>query len=221
MALSVVTCWYGETADLVGDYLRAVGGADQIVTVDNATPYATMIALRSWHEGKSPHRYVRNADNVGFAAGNNQGYGLADRDVIVFLNSDIAGAPDLPAIIANDVRDGYLYGPSLGQHLVYGRWIPYLEGWCVAATRATWDRLILPGERGPWAATAMPGLYWEDNDICLRALQAGIGLVQTVWPIEHKGGMSAGPLPHHAETYEANRAVFVARCRAIWGGDAG
>jgi hypothetical protein len=38
MALSVVTCWYGETADLVGDYLRAVGGADQIVTVDNATP---------------------------------------------------------------------------------------------------------------------------------------------------------------------------------------
>jgi hypothetical protein len=43
--------------------------------------------------------------------------------------------------VADDVKDGALYGPSLNQQLVGGRWLPYLEGWCVAATRGTWERV--------------------------------------------------------------------------------
>src|SRR6185437_5660676 len=78
---------------------------------------------------------IVNATNLGFAAANNQGYAKARGDIIVFLNSDIAGDPVWLKLVADDVQDGALYGPSLNQQLVAGRWLPYLEGWCIAATR--------------------------------------------------------------------------------------
>jgi hypothetical protein len=69
---------------------------------------------------------------------------------------------------------------------------------------------------GPWDAHAYPGPYWEDNDICLRALAQDIALIQTQWPIQHKGGRSAGPLVTHGDTFERNRATFAARVGQAW-----
>jgi hypothetical protein len=104
--------------------------------------------------------------------------------------------------------------------------MPYLEGWCIAATRATWERIygrreikahhweFEPCDAGPWDADAYPGPYWEDNDLCFRAAQAGISLVQTAWPVQHKGGRSAGPLTRWAESFERNRATFAQRVLA-------
>ncbi len=177
--------------------------------------------------------------------------------MIVFLNSDVAGDARFLRAVAADVKDGGLYGPSVGQQLVAGRWLPYVEGWCIAATRATWEKLCGPsaivrhpdvmteqqfedikqelkehfgGERraimlpstvqttveylgipGPWDAAAYPGPYWEDNDLCLRALQAGLSLIQTAWPVSHKGGRTAGPIAAHGASYEANRRTFTDR----------
>jgi hypothetical protein len=108
-----------------------------------------------------------------------------------------------------------LYGPSLQQQLVAGVALPYLEGWCVAATRATWNNLLVDRgsglKDGPWDAAAYPGPYWEDNDLCLRALEAGVGLVQTAWPIQHKGGRTAGSLARWAESFAANERTFTER----------
>ncbi len=169
--------------------------------------------------------YLRNEQNAGFAGGNNQGYARATGDIIIFLNSDVAAPPAFLEAIAQDVRDGALYGPSLQAQLVAGRWLPYLEGWCVAATRATWAKLFIAPEEaaddwpcyyheGPWDATGYPGPYWEDNDLCYRAALAGLSLIQTAWPIHHKGGRSAGPLDRHRASLEANRRTFSARVLA-------
>ncbi|HEX6293365.1 MAG TPA: CmcI family methyltransferase [Herpetosiphonaceae bacterium] len=211
--ISIITPWSSETLDLLPDYSRAVAGAE-VVTVDNASGPATAAALREWHAEHGIYR--RNDHNAGFAAGNNQGYARATGDIIVFLNSDVVPAGDWLGMVAADVRDGALYGPELGQQCVGGRWLPYLSGWCIAATRATWEQLIDEwNERderhaivGPWDAIYYPGPYWEDNDLCLRALQAGISLVQTAWPIQHKGGRTAGALSRWAESFEANRRTF-------------
>ena len=217
--LSIITPWYGPTHDLLPDYAAAVAGAE-VVAVDNATPPDTAAALG---EAAIQHgwQYLRNETNAGFAGGNNQGYAQASGDIVVFLNSDIAAPPAFLDAVAADVRDGALYGPSLQAQLVAGRWLPYLEGWCIAATRATWGRLVMmsadvPINNGPWDEWHFPGPYWEDNDLCLRAALAGIELVQTTWPIHHKGGRSAGSLTKHSATYERNRATFSARALAAF-----
>lgn len=214
--MSIVTPWAGDTAaSLLPDYAHATPGVE-VITVDNASAPATAAALRA-----AGGVYLRNDTNAGFARGNNQGYAKASGDIVIFLNSDIAADPSWLTLVAQDVRDGALYGPALQQQLVGGWWLPYLEGWCIAATRQTWRRLcrlqepnsdvLTPIEDGPWDALSYPGPYWEDNDLCLRALQAGVSLIQTHWPIQHKGGRTAGALFRHAASFEANRATFAAR----------
>ncbi len=219
MKISIITPWYGPTADLLPDYAAAVAGAE-VVVVDNATPPETAAALLDV-AGANGWAYLRNDTNAGFAGGNNQGYAVSSGDVIIFLNSDIAAPPQFLDAVAADVRDGALYGPSLQAQLVAGRWLPYLEGWCVAATRATWERLVMmsadvPINGGPWDEWHFPGPYWEDNDLCLRAALAGISLVQTTWPIHHKGGRSTPGLARNAESLERNRATFSARALAAF-----
>ncbi len=233
--ISVVTCWSSNTGDLLADYFAAIQGAE-IITVNNAASTDTTQLLDQMHE-QIGGKHIKNPTNLGFAAGNNQGYALAGGDIIIFLNSDVAGDARFLRAVAADVKDGALYGPSLGQQLVAGRWLPYVEGWCIAATKATWGRVsefgiggsefvgtetLNPEPRtlnpGPWDFSNFPGPYWEDNDLCLRALQAGLSLIQTAWPIAHKGGRTAGPIAAHGASYEANRRTFTDRVIAALAG---
>lgn len=216
--ISIITPWHGETGQaLAGDYYRAVEGSAQVVTVDNACPNTTASILSEM----TTHlcgEYIRSETNLGFAAGNNAGYAKATGDIIVFLNSDVAPTGPWLDQVAKDVKEGSLYGPSLQAQLVAGRHIPYIEGWCVAGTRATWEALSVlkvPSRQGPWDAVCYPGPYWEDNDLCLRALAQGISLVQTAWQIAHKGGQTAGPIIRHAESFAANEATFTQRALAV------
>ena len=228
--ISVITPFSGSTVDLLPDYIAATIGAE-LILVDNGSDPETAQALQELPPDRGT--VIRNESNLGFAAANNQGYAKATGDIVIFLNSDIAGDPSWLKLVADDVKDGALYGPSLGVQLVYGLRVPYIEGWCIAATRGTWERLIRPpldvqhGEdgrtwyephsyTGPWDDLSYPGPYWEDNDLCLRALELDISLTQTQWPIQHKGGRTAGALVRHGQTFEVNRATFVRRVRPVW-----
>lgn len=227
--ISIVTPWMNGL-DLLPDYAAAVQGCE-VVTVDNGSDAATAQALEA-----GGGVYIRNETNLGFAAANNQGYAKATGDIVIFLNSDVVPAGPWLSMVAANVRDGALYGPALNHQLVWGMWLPYIEGWCIAATRGTWARLCAEQVRleiqrffgeehpihaanasiGPWDTAAYPGPYWEDNDLCLRAMQAGISLIQTAWPIQHKGGRTAGALLKHGATFECNRATFAARVKPLW-----
>ena len=215
--ISIITP-FQNGLDLLKDYDACTQGA-QLVIIDNGSDTPTADALQSLPRERGI--VIRNETNVGFAAANNQGYARAEGDVIVFLNSDVAGDPVWLKFVADDVKDGYLYGPSVTQQLVYGMWLPYIEGWCIAATRATWNALRIKYsdtqyQAGPWDAVCYPAPYWEDNDLCYRALQAGIGLVAVQWPIQHKGGRTAGPIARHGASFERNRATFAARVSTAW-----
>ncbi len=213
--------------DLLQDYDACTQGA-QLIIIDNGSDAPTADALQSLPKERGI--VIRNETNVGFAAANNQGYARAEGDIIVFLNSDVAGDPVWLKFVADDVKDGYLYGPSVTQQLVYGMWLPYIEGWCIAGTRATWERLqvetphvmtagkegIRAGCYGPWDSVHYSGPYWEDNDLCYRALQAGISLVAVQWPVQHKGGRTAGPIAKHGASFERNRATFAKRVAPVW-----
>lgn len=235
--ISIIVPFAGHTLDLIPDLKAATEGAELII-VDNASSPETREALETLNAA----HYIRNDTNLGFAAGNNQGYARATGDIVMFLNSDVAAATGWLRAVAADIRPGALYGPSLAQQLIYGMWLPYLEGWCVAATRGTWDKLCQwtspgyvdspPSRRGkitrvladfvrvsgPWDAENYPNPYWEDNDLCLRAMQADISLIQTAWQVQHKGGRTAGPILRHGLSFEQNRATFAARVRTVWEG---
>src|SRR5215468_10634040 len=117
--ISIISPWSGNTGpDLLPDYAAAVQGA-QVVIVDNASEDETAQALRDVE--KAGGIYIRNETNIGFAAGNNQGYAKATGDIIIFLNSDIAAPAHWLNLVTDDVKDGALYGPSLQAQLVAGR----------------------------------------------------------------------------------------------------
>lgn len=215
--ISIVTPFSGPgSLDLLADFHAAVHGAHQVIVVDNGSPpaVAAELAAMTAHLGGD---YVRNETNLGFAAANNQGYAKATGDIVVFLNSDVAGnAAQFLRAVAADVRDGALYGPSLQAQLIAGRHLPYVEGWCIGAMKATWEALCTPQapcalDRGPWDSASYPGPYWEDNDLCLRALALDVALIQTTWTIQHKGGRTAGPIMAHGASFAKNEQTFTAR----------
>ena len=127
MKLSVITPFLNGL-DLLPDFEHATQGAE-LILIDNGSDPETAEALASLPAERG--KVIRNDTNIGFAAANNQGYARATGDIIIFLNSDIAGDPAWLKLVADDVKDGALYGPSVNRQLVYGMWLPYIEGWCV------------------------------------------------------------------------------------------
>jgi predicted O-methyltransferase YrrM len=206
--ISIITPWKNGSDTLLKDYAAAIPSDIQIVTVDNASDESNAQALEAFTTERGGV-YLRNDENKGFAAANNQGYAQSTGDIVIFLNSDITADPKWLQSVAHDVTDGALYGPSLAQQMLFGEVWPYIEGWCIAATRKTWDRV------GVWNAVDYPTPYWEDNDLSLRALEENVKLVQTAWPIQHKGGQTAGPLRNHAESFEHNRELFMRRLARV------
>lgn len=206
--ISIITPWKNGATTLLPDYAKAIPTDIQIVIVDNASDPADAEALLAFI-GERGGVYIRNDENRGFAAANNQGYAQTTGDIVIFLNSDIAADPIWVQSVTHDVADGALYGPSLAQQMLFGEVWPYVEGWCIAATRKTWDRV------GVWNDRDYPTPYWEDNDLSLRALEENVKLVQTAWPIQHKGGQTAGPLRNHAESFEHNREQFMRRLARV------
>lgn len=211
MTVWFITPWHGETKHLLPEYIKAVHGAS-VVVIDNRTPTATMTELEvaakdyGWH-------LISNTENVGFAPANNQGWQLVlslapDTDIVCFMNSDVR-ADGLVEALQGNVCDGGLYGPSLARQLVLGRWLPYLEGWCIAATVRTW-RLL--GSH-PWPEEYAPA-YWEDNALSLRAIAKNDVLVHLQLPVQHLGGQSGG-IENMGEVLERNRALFVEKARQM------
>lgn len=212
--VSVVTPWL-EHPELLEGYAQAVAGADEVIVVLNAGDPDPFIA--------QGHVVLHPAAPLGFAASNNEGMKSATGDVVVFLNNDVVSAGGFIEAVARDVHDGALFGPAIGDasRIVLGNGdhvgldapcaIPYVDGWCVAATRATWHAL----GPGPWDAEAFPKPYWEDVDLSLRAMGRGLGLKRAPWPVRHLGARTAATTPGAMDGFKAQRAVVEERVRAV------
>lgn len=153
--------------------------------------------------------YIRNTVPSGFALSNNQGLREASGEITVFLNSDIRAESSWLDLVRREVQDSALYGINLSHQCVYGFILPYLEGWCIAATRRTWE--FLEG----WNSKSYRDVYWEDNDLALRALQKGYRLMPRNWPVYHKGGITISNPTFYGDAYERNRASFASTVRRV------
>jgi GT2 family glycosyltransferase len=180
-------------------YERSHGGA-QIITIDNASEPEHAKKIREMTE-RMGGVYIRNRKNNLFAKANNQGYRLASNNVVMFLNSDTMGVAGWVYSVEDDVHDGALYGVSAGTRYVAGKSIPYLEGWCMAATRNTWDKVGLWNEK-------LPGMYYEDNILCIEALKKKVNLLVCQWQVEHMNNYTTNRTKGTLDKVSENKAEF-------------
>ena len=203
----VVTPWLGKQDELMPDYARAVERVNVVVAVDNDP---------GKYEWPDSYRVAYGDPQWSFAQSNNEGTNwFADQpdDIVVFLNSDVAGDPGWVEQAKDEVKPGYLYGQTLvctnqvcepvsrEMAPVPGGDVVYLEGWCLAAKAGTWERI------GWWPE--WDGFYWEDVQVSLNAQRAGVPLRVTRWPIQHKVGRSSGGKPGIPRMFWQSHKRFV------------
>lgn len=180
-----------------------------VIVIDNASGDATAATLARL----LPHaRVVANADNVGFGPANNQAVALAATPYVLLLNPDCdisvealtalrASAERYPnaAIIAPQGWHGPEHPQPSYRHAFYERRprqpyrIPdgtcsakWLHGCCLFIRSEAFRRFGGFDERF--------FLFYEDDDLCLRALQAGYDcLLEPAAQVWHAGGGSSTP----------------------------
>lgn len=210
--VTVITPWMNNV-QLIPSYEQTVQGA-QVIIIDNASATEQAQELQQMC-GRLGGVYIRNASNHYFAAANNQARALATGDILLFLNNDTLSAPGWLDAVRKDVGNNMLCSPSRGVKFVDGQPLCYLEGWCLAGRRATWERI------GWWDAARYALPYWDDNDVCFRASRLGIRLVKTLWSIQHLGGMTTRNTPEAQEAISKNEHVFKQRVRELWAASGG
>ena len=175
------------------------GGADSLLLIDDGSADPAIAALLAPLEGRAGVRVERQPRNLGYTRTVNRGIALAGRDDVVLLNSDTEVGPHwlrrLKATATRDPRIGSVTAvsnaagefsvPTAGNHPfptgadvdtvaravadVAGApfEVPTGNGFCLYLRRAMLDAV------GDFDEVAFPVGYGEENDLCMRAGDAG------------------------------------------------
>jgi GT2 family glycosyltransferase/tetratricopeptide (TPR) repeat protein len=212
----------------------------ELILIDNASTDETPAFLEEVRSRPGPRRVevVRNAANVGYAAGCNQALAHARGRDVLFLNNDtVVTAGWLQGLLAwlDHAPDVGLVGPVTNfapppqavpvgyadladlpafaadrrrAHAGKALEVPKLSGFCLLARRELLDRVGGFDER-------FVGGFFEDDDLCFRAADAGFRLL-----------LAEGVFVHHfgSRTFDglgrdvgALVAANFQRFRAKWG----
>lgn len=241
--VSVVVLTYNNLS-LTRDCLKSLeacrSGVDmEIIVVDNASTDDTRQFLGDWSAVRDHVRVILNAQNAGFAAGNNIGLAAATGDYMVILNNDTVVTPGWAWRLVNHLRNNPeigLVGPitnnignearvsasytTLDEMLVEaerltrpkrGRYfeIQTLAFFCVMLSRSVYEVC------GPLCEDYGLGMF-EDDDYCRRVQAVGLRTVcaEDVF-VHHRRSASFDKLgqEHKKALFEKNRAIYEAK----WG----
>lgn len=241
-SIIILCCGQAElTQRCVETLVRHTRAPYELIFVDNGSTDGTADYLESLQGIPGPARVVvlRNAENRGFAAGCNQGLAAAQGDFLALLNNDtqatsewlerlialsLGSWPDIglvgptsnyvPAPQLVDWVDGDL--PHLDAYAAARRErfhrqalrVERLSGFCLLLRRAVYERI------GGLDESFGLG-FFEDDDYCVRAREAGFGLAVALDVfIYHQGSQTIQGLHLDADArLQENFAKF----RAKWG----
>lgn len=212
----------------------------EIIVVDNDSKSEESLIVTNWLDAHTTHKikYIKNFDNLGFAAGNNVGLSEATGDYLVILNNDTEVSPGW---IWRSLKHFYrnpnlgILGPSTNNCGNEGRvklrgnpndWlsevvprfnfrVPYLlevntaAFFCVFIARKVYEEVGM-------ISTDYGRGYFEDDDYCRRVQSLGyqIGIARDVF-VHHKMGASFDLLEDSEKTrlFNENKAIYEAK----WG----
>lgn len=120
----VILNWNREadTLECLDSVARLTYPAFSVVLVDNGSTDGSPDAIERWSDGKVPVTLIRNAENLGFVGGGNQGmrHALATgTDYVFLLNNDTVVDPDVLDILvqaAEGAEDTGMVGPKIYQY---------------------------------------------------------------------------------------------------------
>jgi len=224
MKISIIILSFNNYEETTGKCLAALAADPdfrkwEVIVVDNASDANTQQQL---HEARNRYpevNFVLNAQNVGFAAGNNIGIKLATGDIFVLLNSDAFPSPGMLGRLvehfAHDTQLG-MVGPVTNaagnEQCIYTKAGTMEEtisqGLLYAASS---ERETLSAYRLDFFCVAIPGHifklvgeldedfgrgYYEDLDYSLRVKAAGyrLGVAEDTF-VYHRGSSSFGKMP--------------------------
>jgi len=206
----------------------------EIIIVDNGSSDGSTEYFRQIRDEQPLVKLVRNEENLGFAGGNNSGFDVATGDIVVLLNNDTYVAPgwlyalirqmegsaelDLAGPVTNNIGNeakidiDYGSMESMVDAAVDYTWrysgkvlmVENLAFFCVAISRQVIDRIGLLDE-------SFKGGFFEDDDYCRRAVDAGfrLGIVEDAF-VHHHLSASFDQLgkQRKQEIFDANKAVY-------------
>lgn len=204
----VTVTWASEVA--MRGFLAALPQGVRLIVVDNASPDGTVAAVRAARPGAL---VVENAANLGFGAGCNRGLDRVETEFALLANPDarltaaaiaglVAAAEAHPAARlvaplildgsgrpvrswnASHLRRGAMPGRREGEPWPEGMFCAdYASGACLLL------RPALGQAGGGLRFDERFFLFYEDDDLCLRA---GGVLVEPAVGVAHEGGRSSG-----------------------------
>lgn len=212
----------------------------EIILVDNNSKPQESVIVTNWLDAHASHKikYIKNAENLGFAAGNNVGLSTATGDYLVVLNNDTEVSPGwIWRSLKHFYRNSNLgiLGPSTNNCGNEGRvklrgnpndWlsevvprfnfrVPHLlevntaAFFCVFIPRKVYEEVGM-------ISTDYGRGYFEDDDYCRRVQALGyqIGIARDVF-VHHKMGASFNLLEDSEKTrlFNQNKAIYEAK----WG----
>lgn len=224
---------------VIGDCLRAIAAADQVVVVDNASDDDTLTLVLA----EAPRAtIVRNAVGLGYGNAANQGLARVDREFALLVNPDslitpaavaalVAAADRHPdaAVVGPVLLDGGgRFGPS--HHLaLFDRSASPLPGVearpdgeiCARYLSCAVALVRMSAAREVGGFDPDIFLYFEDDDFCLRLYRAGWSLLLAPdAEVVHTGGGSVRPSLGHTWEKYWHLAWSRLYCEAKWRGPA-
>ncbi len=202
--LSIVVPWWDHTEllEIWKRNLEYLGDAE-IIFVDNGSQTEGKLALQEFCSQYNI-KLIRNEENRGFSAANNQGSEVATGEYILYLNNDVE-ILNFPAQFLCNLAANGISGPGLIQNELDEI---YIEGWALCIKKSTLEAL------GGWCEDYGPG-YWDDVDLCHRSRLAGYSLTPIPdihrW-MRHKQNTTGrdGRLDQIA-LHVRNRGIFIRR----------
>ncbi|SRR5579883_149596 len=163
--LTIVVPWWDHTEllNLWDSNLKYLEDTE-IIFVDNGSQPSGKDKLKEFCNGHNII-LIRNEENRGFSAANNQGLEIAKGEYILHLNNDIEILNFSTKLLCHLTANG-ISGPGPIQNEL-GE--VYIEGWALCIKRSTLQSL------GGWCEDYGPG-YWDDVDLCYRARLAGYSI---------------------------------------------
>ncbi len=232
MKISIVIPWF-NTDWLVEKNISVVVSAmenkrnniSEIVIVDDASTDKSISLIKN---GFPKIRLIRHKSNKGFSAAVNTGIRAAKGELICLLNSDVVPSLDFLENIARHFDDQKIFAVSLNEVGIFGWAKGYFRDGFVGhepgeKTDEVHDTFWVSGGSGVFRRSTwmlLGGLdeklfspfYWEDVDLCYRALKRGYRLI---WDpkarVEHKHETSVGMLSKNyvQKIRERNQLLFI------------
>lgn len=191
----------------------------ELIIVDNGSTDETKINIKKYIDKMKNLIYICNDKNLGFAYAVNQAYKKSVGKNVLFLNNDIIFASnnfDWMNVIINNIDDN-LVGPTGGYldenfNFLYetediNKKINYMSGWCLASSREVFNKLILPGQDGPFDSNTFFS-YFEDSDLSFRAKKMNISFKLIKLPLYHIGKQTSKNL-NLKSMYIESREKFI------------